>query len=480
MVTTAVALELVGLAVVILALGRVFHLETVRRLRGPLSFMALAGIAQWGVLVFGGEDLFGMWTLSVLLLAVALLVARCVLILILEWLIVRRFAVQIPRLLRDVVALIVYVAVTAGVLKFTLSINVGTLLVSSAVITVVLGLALQETLGTLLSGLVLAWERRLESGTWIVIDGTIAQVEEQGWRSTVLRTLLDERLLVPNADLARSRVKVLGSGAGPVAASVRLGVTYKAAPHRVKEVLRRVAEGVPGVLLRPAPQLLTTEFGDSSVGYECRMWTMAPWNANYITDEFLTRAWSALARAGMEIPFPQRTVHIIPPAPPTDVAATCREALARCELFADLPADALDLLASSSAWQRYAPGEAVVRQGEASTAMYVIAAGQAEVVHGGERVATIPSGEVFGEFAFLMGEPRSATVRAGTELDVVEVNSTALRPLLSQRAEMAEELANRVASRRRELEEAEAAMSARSRRSFAAQLRERLLRLVGM
>ena len=212
-----------------------------------------------------------------------------------------------------------------------------------------------------------------------------------------------------------------------------------------------MAADVPQVLTEPAPQVLVREFAESAVAYECRLWTHEPWKAADLTDAFLTRAHAALARAGMEIPFPQRSVHLVGARPVQDPVQTSRDALAGCALFAGLPEDAVARLATTARWLVFAPGEAVVREGDASIALYVVARGEAVVVHAGQEVARVGEGEVFGEMAFLSGRPRAATVRAATALAVVEVDSRALTALLAERRSLAEELAKRMASRLQEL-----------------------------
>jgi CRP-like cAMP-binding protein len=182
----------------------------------------------------------------------------------------------------------------------------------------------------------------------------------------------------------------------------------------------------------------------------------------------------------MEIPFPQRSVHLVPARPAQDPVRMSRDALAGCGLFAGLPEDAVTQLATTARWHVFAPGEAVVREGEASIALYVVARGEAVVVHGGQEIARVGEGEVFGEMAFLSGAPRAATVRAGAALAVVEVDSRALTALLAERRGLAEELAKRMASRLQELAAREAlAAEAIPPKGLASYLLERLLRLVG-
>jgi CRP-like cAMP-binding protein len=162
-----------------------------------------------------------------------------------------------------------------------------------------------------------------------------------------------------------------------------------------------------------------------------------------------------------------------------DRVAMGLEALESCDLFAGLPESALKLLAGTARWQEFAPGEAVVREGDASRALFVIARGGAVVQRGGQEIARVGAGEVFGEMAFLSGEPRTATVRADSALAVVEVDSQALGALLFHQNELAVELADRMAVRQQELAAHEArAGGASERKSLTGFLLERLQRLV--
>jgi small-conductance mechanosensitive channel/CRP-like cAMP-binding protein len=471
---------LVGaLCFLLLGFGRLVRSHVLRRLTGALVFLGVASLSQWAVVTSGVGGRWEEWASVIVLLAFGYLTARLLLLVLFEWLLAQRMGVVVPRLARDVAALLLYLLTAAVVLRYALGMDVGTILGSAALLTVVVGFALQETLGALLAGLALTWEQRFEDGHWVEVDGITGEVEELGWRSLVLRTRLGERVLIPNSVVARARVRLLGDGDQVVAVPVRLGVAYGVPPHAVKEVLRRVAADLPMVLADPPPQVLVRELADSAVVYECRLWTRTPWLAADLTDALYTRAHAALGRAGMEIPFPQRTVHLVKGRPAEDPVRMRSRALARCVLFTGLPEDAVELLASTAHWQVYAPGEAVVREGEASRALYVVARGEAVVVHGAKEIARVGEGEVFGEMAFLSGAPRSATVRASGELAVVEVDSEALRSLLVERADLTEELANRMASRQQELAARDAlAGQAGSHRGLASFLRECLLRLV--
>ncbi len=469
-----------GAAFAVLVFGRLVRSRVLRHLSGALALLGLTAVARWAVLTTKVGGHWELWSGVAVLLALGYLLAKLALLVVFEWLLAQRMRIVVPRLARDVIALLLYVLIAATVLRYGLDMNVGGLLAGTAVVTVVVGFALQETLGALLAGLALAWEQRFEAGSWVEVDGVVGKVEELGWRSLLLRTRLGEQVLIPNSQVARARARLYGEGEQAIAVPVRLGVAYGVPPHAVKEVLELVAADITAVLTEPAPQVLVREFAESAVQYECRLWTHEPWRAADLTDTFLTRAHAALGRAGMEIPFPQRSVRLVADRPSEYPEQPSRDALASCTLFAGLPEDAIALLATTARWQVFAPGETVVREGDASRALYVVARGEVVVVHAGQEVARVGAGEVFGEMAFLSGAPRAATVRAGGALAVVEVDSRALGGLLMERRHLAEELANRMAARQQELVAREAIAGAPvPTKGLAGYLLERLLRLVG-
>lgn len=473
----------IGLVLSTLLVAFLLRLEPLRRLRAltaPLLIVSAAALARFVTDALDLDPAIQRATDVVLVLAVGFLFVRGCLMLVFDWILVRRMGIVPPRLMREVVTLGVYLALGAILLR-SLGIEVTGIVATSAVITVVVGLALQQTLGNLLAGLALAWEQRLSIGTWVEIDGRVGMIEQTGWRSLLVRTRLGERLLVPNSDVGAARITILGSDQRPAAVAIRLGVAYGVPPDAAKRVFAAVAREIPGVLTDPPPKILTMEWADSAIVYECRLWTRTPWAREDLTDQFLTRAHQALARAGMEIPFPQRTLHRAPRRESTDTAEHRLRAIEGSSIFEDIPVEALTAMAESSRILRFAPGEAVVRTGEESTALFLVKTGQAIVEMNRREAARLQPGDVFGEIAFLTGNVRTATVRAAqSALEVVELDEGSLRSLLEDQTELAEELAEKMVARRRHgeslLDESGALVSPAG---VVAQFRKHLLRFVG-
>jgi small-conductance mechanosensitive channel/CRP-like cAMP-binding protein len=473
----------ISIVIACLLIALLLRLEPLRRLRPlttPLLMVSAAALAHFVADALDLDPAVHRITEVALVLAVGFLLARGLLMLVFDWILVLRMGIVPPRLMREVVTLGVYLTLAAILLR-SLGIEVTGLVATSAVITVVVGLALQQTLGNLLAGLALAWEQRLSIGTWVEFDGRVGVIEQTGWRSLLIRTRLDKRLLVPNSDVGASRVTILGSGGNPAAVAIRLGVAYGVPPDAAKEVLTAVAKGIPGVLAEPRPRILTVEWADSAIVYECRLWTRTPWARDDLTDLFLTRAHQALDRAGMEIPFPQRTLHRAPRRAPANTADHRLRAIERSSLFGDIPIEKLAAMAESSRILRFAPGEAVVSVGEKSTALFLVTTGEAAVEVNQREVARMRPGDVFGEIAFLTGSIRTATVRAtDSALEVVELDEGSLRSLLEDQKELAEDLAEKMAAHRRHgeslLDESGALVSPAG---LVAQFKRQLLRFVG-
>ncbi len=403
-----------------------------------------------------------------LVLAAAVVLSAVVLFALVDALVLQRpwnaeLGPSLPKLARDVLGLVVIVAAALWAAAAILGQALGPLLVSSTVISAVIGLALQDTLKNIFSGMALDLEKPFQPGDWLLIDGQLrAQVVEMSWRSTHLRTREGLDVYEPNANLSVSRLVNYGSGARAVGIELRIGLPYGAPPAEVKEVLRQAAQSAPGVVSRPPTRVFVESFGDHAITYFLRVWTKRVGNLARFRDGVNSRIWYQLKRQGIEIPFPIRTIHMHE-APDMErhrgekALAKATELFSAVDLFRDLDPQIVRRLAAASQRRLFDAGETLVEENAAGRSLFVLERGSVRVLKadpalGGKQVelAVLGEGAFFGEMSLLTGEPRSATVVAREHCGVLELGKDAMAATLEEDPRIAEFLSQALARRQQE------------------------------
>jgi len=173
-----------------------------------------------------------------------------------------------------------------------------------------IGFGLQTVVNNFVSGLILLFERPIQTGDIIVVGGLMGEVRRIGARSSTVRTFDGAEVIVPNATLISENVVNWTLSDRLRRIEVRVGVAYGTDPERVLEILRRVASENAAVLKFPEPTALFQGFGDSSLDFLLWAWTSRFEEGLGIQSELSVQICAALAEAGIEIPFPQRDLHL--------------------------------------------------------------------------------------------------------------------------------------------------------------------------
>jgi small-conductance mechanosensitive channel len=369
-----------------------------------------------------------------------------------------------PKLFVDILRLLMIFVGGALVLSVVWNRNLGGLLAALGVGSIVLGLALQDTLGSLMSGIALLFERPFSIGDWIKVGGDEGEVIEINWRSVHLRTRDRDLLVVPNSILAKATITNTCAPTRLHAERIRIAFSLDTPPNRVKAMLTDVALSIPDVLPDPAPKVEVMEFGEDRVHYEARLSTTELRAIPKIRSEFTTRAWYAAQRSGLEFPVPVRTLRSAPPLEPRE-ARRLDECLGSVASLAALDASEREALAAGARLLSFATGEAALTQGDPCEALCIVADGRARVTlrtkDGEEReVMGLAPGEFFGEGALLMRQSSPVTVTAVGDLDVVALDTSSLKPVLESNAGLASDLGHLVEERRRVVQRAKQALRA--------------------
>lgn len=301
------------LIVLIAALGRRFF--WVRQLAFPLSVAAaVATIEIFTLLQPGYRPVVMGRVLAWMLLLLGLVTAfRLVGLYLFDVHLSARKGLRLPPLLPAVAMTLVYLVTAFVTLRLTFpEFDVGPLIATSAVTSLVLGLALQPILGNFFAGLVISVEKPFRINDWIRIGDQEGRVVAITWRTTHLRTRENDNILIPNSKLADERVLNYYYPNPAHMERIKIGVHYGTPPHRVRRALVDCVAGVPGVLDKPTPEVYLLSFDPSAMTYELRVWVDDVANAPRTLSEIRIRVWEEFQREGIVIPYPIQTVELAP------------------------------------------------------------------------------------------------------------------------------------------------------------------------
>ena len=370
-------------------------------------------------------------------------------------LIARRGRPHFSSIFKDLLLLLLYAVVVLVVLRGTLAVDITPLLATLAVATVVIGLGLQETLGNIFSGLTLQLQKPFLPGDWVRFGNHLGRVQGIGWRATRLVTRTDERVEIPNSLLAKEALTNYASAAIADEISVQLG--YGAAPGRVKEVVNRALRNIPEVLSEPAPEVHAWSYEDSGVRYRIRFWLADYGPADKVRDKIISSLWYALRRHSIEIPYPVRTVYMHQASQQQDQIVTAREQQTIEQLrqvdFLNALGDAeLRLLLPNVRIHQFGHGETLMHEGETGDSFYIMQSGTVEVLaksanDGLIHIRDLNPPAFFGEISLMTGEPRTATIRARSDVEVLEINRHGFTLLFKKHPEVAEQVGEIIAAR---------------------------------
>lgn len=403
--------------------------------------------------------------------------------------IVHRIRPGLPRIVPDVlVSFAVFIALMRT--SSRMGVELSGIIATSAVLTAVIGLALQDTLGNVVGGLSLQLDQSVRVDDWVKIGDLSGRVSEIRWRYTAIETRNWETVIVPNSQLTKEKVVVLGRREGQALKWrrwVHFHVDFRFPPSEVIETVERAlrAQPIPGVAAEPQPNCIALEFGESSTRYAVRYW-LTDFAADDPTDSLVrTRIFFALARAKMTLSIPAQAVFLTSEDPARAATKRAAEfakrvaALARIELFRDLSEDERTDLALSLHRAPFAMGETLTREGADAHHLYTIVAGEVSIRVGGtdpaNEVAKIGPGDFFGEMALLTGQKRRATCVALTDVECYRLDASAFRELLAARPELAERVAKVLAEREVGLEATKVRMDEAQKRRMLARNESDLL-----
>ena len=200
-----------------------------------------------------------------------------------------------------------------GISLQTIGINISALFAAGAVFAIAIGFAMQNIVQNFVSGVILMVERSIAPGDILEIENTVVKVIDMGIRTTLVRTLREEELIMPNSIIAQSTVKNFTLNDNEYRLGITVGVSYDSDMKKVMEVLKETAQSMPWRLPEPEPRILLLDFGDSAVIFGVYINVEDPWQQRFYMSDLRKAIWFAFQDADIIIAYNQVDIHFDPP-----------------------------------------------------------------------------------------------------------------------------------------------------------------------
>ncbi|HWP44153.1 MAG TPA: mechanosensitive ion channel family protein [Blastocatellia bacterium] len=427
-----------------------------KRVGWPLLLSGLLILVYVSIMV-ASPDWGGLkYLLAACLISMTVVLVRIIGYLLFDVWFQKRKGREAPALLRFLVPIVIYPALFMLIFSVILEKDFTGVLATSAVVSVIIGLALQDTLGNFFAGISLHIEQPYHIGDWIRVGDLQGKVIEVTWRMTKIRTNNNTSIILPNSRVARDPLEIFPYG-NLNRKTLIFPAPYSAPPEKVIPLVREAVRTTPKVSPERTPVVRVSEFADSRIHYEILYWVIDFMWTQDLDSKIRERIWYVFRRNGIEMPLPHRQILYPPPAAPTD-ESEYEEIIDQVELFDPLTPQEKSELAKGIVRYLYAPGETILRRGDPGSSMFVISRGKAEVQvlsNNGDlkAVATLGAGDFFGEMALFTGERRTADVCAVEEVELLEIRKACIEKLLNQNEKLAESFSQKIAERQAGLAE---------------------------
>src|SRR5215831_14810217 len=357
------------------------------------------------------------------------------------------------KLLQDLLATLIYLAAVFAIVAYVFDLPIQGLLATSGAVAIILGLALQSTLGDVFSGLVLNFSRPYRPGDWISLDGGLeGRVLELNWRATHVLTGRRDLAIVPNSTIAKSKIVNLSSPSRVHGTSVTVQLDGKTPPATGSEILENALLNCKLILATPNPSITVKTINASYVEFEITFFVEELASTVKAQNEFFDAAFRHLTAAGVDLASPQNRADYLVEAKPLQKAKTGRERLLDLvTIFGTLTAEERAAIAAKLNPRSYDESETLFEPGVVLNSLFIIGAGVISLtrdeIEGELEVMRLGPGDHFGEIGMLTGTPATAKIAALTPATVYELAKGDLAPILEARPQVSQDLCRALARR---------------------------------
>jgi len=353
---------------------------------------------------------------------------------------------QGERLFQDVLGAVIFVAAAVAATAYVLDLPVSGLLATSGALAIIVGLAIQSTLGDVFSGLVLNATQPYHLGDWVSIDNIEGKVVEINWRATHLLNAQGNLVVIPNNTTARAKIINSSRPSELHGVNVTIEVTPEARPKAVIEALGRAIKGCQAALPNPPPSVVVKHAGTDSIEYEmtCYVATMA--NKLVAANQLFDLAHRHLTAADISL----RSLSVPRTLPPSVDRRT--RLLSTVGIFQAVGTDELMQLSQRLSRHEYATGQVIVASSDITDYLLLVDSGVLSVhtLRDGQpaEINRLGPGDALGEPGVLAGIAMDVTVEAVTDAVLYRLDKADLTPILQSRPEVGTQMCQLLSQRR--------------------------------
>ncbi len=371
---------------------------------------------------------------------------------------------SIPQLLLALPRLITFIVAGWLLIAGIWDIDLSAALTALGVTSLVISFALQDTLSGLASGVLLLGDQPFQTGDWISVGDIEGLVVDINWRTSRIRTRDGDVIVVPNSELAGSKILNYTDEQALHRIVFPVQVAFVNAPSLAKDMLLDAARSTPGVLAEPPPQAMVVQVDDPLMGYEVHMWVADYAIVPRVKSDFGSLVWYQSHRHNVPLPSPAQDLYLWdgPTAGIDDSNSPpkLRAALTSSPLLASLPEDELDRLGQAARAERFAVGEVIARSDAPQRDLVLIVEGEAQLAvrtigsTGDEQlvVAAINDGDVVGLLGSVSVGDHPVVLQALTDCSVLIVDSNVASEVGSRHGDLAEAVGRTTTTWRRRIE----------------------------
>ncbi|KRB55269.1 small mechanosensitive ion channel [Rhizobium sp. Root708] len=348
------------------------------------------------------------------------------------------------RLIQDLLVAIVYLGVLLSVMAFVFGVPIGTLLATSGVFAIILGLALQNTLGDVFSGIALTLGRPYTIGDWILLpDATEGRVVASNWRSTYLLTSAHNLVVMPNSVLAKQGLTNVSKPdeTHQIVLAVRIVPTH--APAFIQKVMLEALSSCNSIVQEPPSSVSLIGIDASAIDVQLYFRVMNPGQRSSARNDVIDLVYRHCNANGLVFARPLGTQVF----QDSEIAVPKTSALALLRsiaLFSDLSEGEREQLSAGAVEKKIAAGEELLAKGSVSGRILLIGEGVVLLRDQGEIVARLAPGDMLGARGVLAGQPESHQALTLTPATLYEIEKATFDNLVTGRAGLVEDLARRV------------------------------------